>query len=165
MARSIGAFRRFERDVIRATHGVSVISLSLHDCIAPNRVRPPHTAVHLLRPPLVPPPTGRCCRRRRHRRRRSVGVVIVIVVVVVVVVVAAATATAAAAAAAAAATTTTVDRKEARVVRARAHALPRMRIERDQSLCLQSVAYPHALFLPLLQPLMQPLMLSVTMLK
>ncbi|KYM83119.1 hypothetical protein ALC53_06385 [Atta colombica] len=58
MTRSIGTFQRFKHnDVMRATHSVSVISHSLHDCIGPNRVRPPHTAVHLLRPPLVPPPT------------------------------------------------------------------------------------------------------------
>ncbi|KYM97508.1 hypothetical protein ALC62_11802 [Cyphomyrmex costatus] len=65
MTRSIGTFQRFKHDdVMRATHSVSVISHSLHDCIGPNRVRPPHTAVHLLRPPLVPPPTRRF---RRHR--------------------------------------------------------------------------------------------------
>jgi len=92
----------------------------------------------------VPPPTGRCCRRRRrrHRRRRSVVVIVVVVVVVVVATAAAAatTTTAAAATTTTAATTTiAVDRKEARIVRARAHALPRMRIERDQSLFLPPV--------------------------
>lgn len=69
MTRSIGTFQRFKHDdVMRATHSVSVISHSLHDCIGPNRVRPPHTAVHLLRPPLVPPPT------RRFRRRQPADV-------------------------------------------------------------------------------------------
>lgn len=76
MTRSIGTFQRFKHDdVMRATHSVSVISHSLHDCIGPNRVRPPHTAVHLLRPPLVPPPTRRFRRcRRRHRRRQPADV-------------------------------------------------------------------------------------------
>jgi len=67
-------------------------------------------------------PPFTCCGHRWCRHRRVV-----------------AAAVAAAAAAAAAATTTAVDRKEARVVRARAHALPRMRIERDQSLFLPPV--------------------------
>lgn len=72
MTRSIGTFQRFKHDdVMRATHSVSVISHSLHDCIGPNRVRPPHTAVHLLRPPLAPPPTRRF---RRHRRRQPADV-------------------------------------------------------------------------------------------
>lgn len=69
-----------------------------------------------------PPPASR-------RRRRGV---------VAAVVVAVATTTAVAATTVAAATDT-VDRKEARVVRARAHALPRMRIERER---------PVSLFLP-----------------
>lgn len=120
---------------MRATHSVSVISHSLHDCSGPNRVRPPHTAVSPAAatagaatdasfPPPLPPPASR-------RRRRGV---------VAAVVVAVATTTAVAAATTVAAATDTVDRKEARVVRARAHALPpRMRIERER---------PVSLFLP-----------------
>jgi len=86
-------------------------------------------------------PPFTCCGHRwcRHRRvvsaaaaaasrRRRRGVVVAAVVVVVV---AAAITTAVAVAATTVAAATDTDRKEARVVRARAHALPRMRIERE----------------------------------
>lgn len=58
MTRSIGTFERLKHDdVMRATHGVSVISHSLHDCIGGQ------TVCGLRTPPLT------CCGRRwcRHR--------------------------------------------------------------------------------------------------